>query len=547
MTNSGEQSEFALYEFLRSTDTHSPEVQNALAFARIFADLARRVIAARAAQDGDEVVYPPGLSYYTLRSYMDHGADSLSDYLSRMAGPDWPGQLSYLLADLAQWLAGLYDPARPETTSLQVWVGGHGAQNIRLFGWPTAGTGRPAATLPYPFEGLTRIPVEDYLKDCAPDSAALISHYDVHGLSMIALTLRYLRSLGLDDAAGAMGFEWTGDIGKLWKRAVPKTLSLEMGMQAVVMLDCSVHSRKPAHTLRALGKLEENPQTRLILVDHHPDTFLLAPQLLQPGLDLVLTDVFSCGLSRVWERTELQIMALGALSDKVPEIERAYPTESNQQLHAAVESYHQRHLYFSPTPKEFRSRGEYPLRPLWEAIADGAELTPELAEQTIGSIPEAEAPPPAVYEVVGGMLVVTQQLQVMGRAWYALLEELMKQEDVPYALAVRLLDRRRANFLLLTRWQLTHVPPVRYFIPERNLPQILGHPGALWADMDKDQAPQFLREVLAGVNAYLGHEIDSSHAIDQIRQNILEAEPVRTEANSMDIPGLHEDADDTEL
>ncbi|MCC7478973.1 hypothetical protein IT575_11015 [bacterium] len=529
MASSGEQSDFALYEFLRSTDTHAPETQSALAFARVFADLARRVIAARCAQDGDEVAYPPGLSYYTLRAFMDQGHEQLSSRLSSMAGPDWPGQWSYLLADLAEYLARIHQTAAPERSSLQVWVGKPGQQQIRLFGWATTDGLALAGAVPPGFEALRGLPVEPYLLDSAPEAAAMLAHYDVHGLSMMALTLRYLRSIGISEPACAMSFEWTGDIGKLWKRAVPKTFDLDAGIRAVIMLDCSVHSRKPAHTLRALARLEDSQQSRLIMVDHHPDTFILAPQMLHPNLDLVLTDVFSCGLSKRWEQTELEIMALGALSDKVPEIESAFPASSYPSLHAAVEDYHQRHLQYSPTPRELRNRGEYPLRPLWEAIADGAKLEPALAERVLGKLPPAEEVPQAQYQLVGGVLVITQQLQAMGRAWYALLEELMKRENVPYAIAVRLLDKRRANFLLLTRWQLTHVPPVRYFIPERNLPQVLGHPGALWADMDKDQAPDFLREVIAGINLYLGLEHDSSTAIEQISKNILEAEPVRME------------------
>ena len=118
-----------------------------------------------------------------------------------------------------------------------------------------------------------------------------MAHYDVHGLSMLALTLRYLRAQGITDVDCALGFEWTGDIGKLWKRAVPRTIGSDREYGLVVMLDCSVHSRHPERTLKAIGKLDEFPYCRLMIIDHHTDTFDLLPEMRHPQLDIVLADV----------------------------------------------------------------------------------------------------------------------------------------------------------------------------------------------------------------------------------------------------------------
>jgi hypothetical protein len=301
------------------------------------------------------------------------------------------------------------------------------------------------------------------------------------------------------------------------------------------MVDCPVHSRKPEHTLRAIAKLEANPSVKLLMIDHHPDTFVQAPQMQHQRLQLVFTDVFSCGLTKTWGATETNLMALGALSDKVPEVDAAYSEAEHPELHAAVANYHRWHLHFSPTPKQMKDTGIHPLRPLWEALAAGQPVTPDLATETLGNLPPEERSRAQGVMVCGGVLLITDRLLSAGRAWYALLEELMQEHQVPYALALRLLDRRRANFLLLTRWQSTHVPPGRFFVPERYLPHVLGHPGALWADLDKNQALGFIQAVVEGINSYLGTAGIMQPALDAIRQNILEAEPVQAESESSHI------------
>ena len=78
--------------------------------------------------------------------------------------------------------------------------------------------------------------------------------------------------------------------------------------------------------------------------------------------------------------------------------------------------------------------------------------------------------------------------------------------------------------LLLTRWTDTHMPPVRFFIPPHYLPQCLGHPGALWADLEPQQAPGFLRDVAGGINAFLGIEADMSAVLDSLKRNIIDFE-----------------------
>jgi hypothetical protein len=117
----------------------------------------------------------------------------------------------------------------------------------------------------------------------------------------------------------------------------------------------------------------------------------------------------------------------------------------------------------------------------------------------------------------------------MGRAWYALLERVMAEAGVPYAIAVRLLNGMNANMLLLTRWQEPDKPPIRMFVPTEYLSRCLGHSTAVWADLPKDQALTFLASVIGNVARYAGGEVDPAGALALVEQNILQAQPVSNE------------------
>jgi hypothetical protein len=251
-----------------------------------------------------------------------------------------------------------------------------------------------------------------------------------------------------------------------------------------------------------------------------------------PRFNLVLSDVLSCSLVRRYDEETRQLAVLGALGDKVPEVATALPQSEHPALYDAVEEYNARCMYFSPTPPEMKQRGDYPLAPLWSALAAGRQPSPELAHETLGQLAQEPAPELPESMVSGGLLFVTQRLELRGRLWYGLLERLMERDGLSYSVAIRLLNGRRVNLLLLTRWIHTHMPPVRYFIPPQYLSQCLGHPGALWADLEPGQALPFLREVARGINRFLGEESPLEAVFARLEENILSVEAVYDQPES---------------
>jgi hypothetical protein len=510
-------SDLDFYRALRQFDVTQKSTLEALSFARAWADLARRVLATQAAQLGDEVTLPPALAYPALLAYLHGGPAGLEERFARNLPAGWDAAAVRVLAPLAGWLAAGFALADPAGSSFQVWVGPAGAPGIQLYGRP----GCP--TPPPPLRMLERPPLEEWLDQDGNAPAALIAHYDLHGLAMLALSLRYMQGLSPFPVDCAMSFEWTGDISKLWKRAVPKTVADPAGYGVVALIDCSVHSRQPEHTLKAVAKLDAAPHCRLLIIDHHVDTTLLAPQLMRPQVGLVLTDVLSCGLSASWQKHELELRALGALGDKVPEAATAFSERTHPQLHAAAAEYNRRLIQFSPTPPAMKAAGLYPLQPLWEALAAGRAISPALAGELLGPLRDVERPPRPAYDRVGSLIVITDRLSAIGRTWYGQLETLMEAESLHYAMAVRVMDEKRANILLLTDWRAVHMPPVRCFVPEQFLPRCLGHPAAVWADLETDEALPFLSEVAERMNSFLGTPGSFEHARQLIQRNILEA------------------------
>jgi hypothetical protein len=509
-------SELDFYRELQRLNPADPATRVALTFSRVFTDLARRVLAAQDAQRGFPAEPPPALGLPALRAYLFAGANlSSADFLN--SSPAYgDGDRASLLADLATWLARKFDPADPLACTYQVWAGQLGDREIALFGPPHQ---PPAA----PLAMREASAAETWLLSCRERPIALIAHYDVHGLAMLALTLRYLRGLGVEDVDCTLSFELTGDISKLWKRTVPRAITSERNYSAIVMIDCSVHSRKPERTLKALDRLTQAPETRFFLVDHHDDTQRLAPSLLRDRLHLVLTDIPSCALCRATDSVDRDLAVLGALGDKVPEIVAGFPPEQYPELHAANEAFHQRLIYFSPTPKEMKDQGQLPLRSLWEALADGQPVAPATADNVLGRLPLASAPDLPDYAVCGSLLFVTDRLHSVGRTWYAILERLMQLTDIPYAAALRILDDRRANMLLLTHWQAVHLPPVRYFVPRDFQARCLGHMAAVWIDVSKADALTLLGGVAANLNGFLNTPAEFGPIGQLLDKRIIEA------------------------
>lgn len=509
------ESDLVFYRELQQYDIAQPEARHALHFARAWSDLARRVLAARSAQAGIQAASLPPLGLPAFRAYFNDGAGMSASGFLQAAPADWPLHQAKLLADLSAWFAKLFQPADPLAASYQVWVGNYGDQHVALYG--------PAAEAPVqPLVLFEQPPCNDWLIAQRERPVAVIAHYDVHGLSMLALTLRHLRSLGIAEIDCTLSFELTGDISKLWKRTVPRALNSSRDYAAIVMIDCSVHSRRPERTVKALAQLEDSPQCRFYLVDHHDDTLKLAPALLNHQLDLVLTDVVSCGLVAEPSAIERQLMTLGALGDKVPEIVASCSNESHADLHAANQAFHQRMIHFSPTPKELKQRNMQPLSPLWEALAAGKPISAALADDILGEL--AGPPPPELpaFFQCGSLLFVTDRLQTVGRTWYAILEQLMQREDAPYAVALRILDKRRANMLLLTHWSAIHLPPIRHFVPPEYWPQCLGHAAAVWIDVQKGEALRLLAAVTKNLNSFLNTPCDFAPAASALQSGIID-------------------------
>lgn len=512
--------ELDYYRELQQLLTGDKAAAAAADFSRRWEDLARRVLAVQAAQAGINVEYPPAMTLAALKAYISCGpVFSASQFLS-VVPADWPTDQARLLAGLADWYSAHFDPNDPIANSLQVWAGPLGDRLIRLYGpGITVGPGQPFLTMDTP-------PVGTWLSAARSGRpVALVAHYDVHGLSMLALTLRNLRQLGVDDIDCTLSFELTGDISKLWKRTIPRALTSEREYAAVIMIDCSVHSRKPEHTLKAVARLDQATACELVIIDHHQDTAGLAPQLLRDRLSLVLTDVPLCGLITTKGETEQALMALGSIGDKVPDVSAAFSPERTPDLHQACTEYHHRLINFSPTPHEMKLEGVMPAAALWNALAAGERITAELATQTLGVLAAPELPPLPEAMTCGSLLFVTQRLTSVGRTWYALLERLMNQADVHYAVALRILDDRRANMLLLTDWQAVRIPPIRYFVPEEFGPRCLGHLTAVWIDVEKHQALELLNAVAEGVNDFMEHPADFTPVADELEHNILNPPP----------------------
>jgi len=517
----GTASDLDFYRALRRLNDDDAGVRAALGFARAYADLAARVLAARAAQSGEPLSIPPALPLPALRAYLDGGPHGLARQFTGAAHRVWADAPVALLADLAEWFAGCFSPTDPLAHSLQVWVGSPGTQALML-------CGRPLLEPPPPFRLVSRPPLEDLLPALAERPAALLAHYDVHGLAMLALSLRYLRTLGFPGVDCATGFEWTGDVGKLWKRAVPKTIAHPKGYGLVALIDCSVHSRKPDVTLKALSRLDAAPKCHLVIVDHHLDTALQTPRLSHPRATVVLTDVPGCGLVAGVGPVERELMILGALGDKVPEVHAACPRAIHPELHAAVEDYSRRAIHFSPTPPDIKQVGGYPLRRLWEALADGERATAGLAERLLGTLPPPPEERTPEHERVGSLVVVTERLDSVGRTWYGLLERLMARENAAYACAMRVLDERRANILLVTDWRNTSIAPVRLFVPQSFLPRCLGHPTAVWADLERGEALGFLDAVATRINQFQDTPASFRTAERLLSERIVNALPQPT-------------------
>ena len=69
-------SELDFYRAIRRFDITNPDTKAALGFARTFAELVQRILAARAAQQGTAVAPPPAMGLPALLAYAQAGYPS---------------------------------------------------------------------------------------------------------------------------------------------------------------------------------------------------------------------------------------------------------------------------------------------------------------------------------------------------------------------------------------------------------------------------------------------------------------------------------------
>lgn len=467
------------------------------------------MFAAYSAQQGKAVPRDLDIKLAALDVFLKRAAEP-AEAVDRHASTGFTSESRELTIAGLHWLAANWQPDNPLATSNQIWVGKPGSASIHIFS--------PAPTVPVP--PLVRLNTPPGLAPIIEDPfrpVLLVAHYDVHGLSMLALTRRQLIAAGIKHIHCKFNFEETGDISKLWKRTIPRALKSDEQYSAVVMVDLSVHSRKPERTLKAISRLEDASRTRLVFIDHHADTAAMAPELLHPQVELALTDIPSCALIAEYSGDTRELMALGGIGDKQPEMYSAYPPAEYPQLYTANETFHHAMIANSPTPKELKNSGIQPLRLLWEELADGTSLA--AAASGLPAPPAPEGLPE--HMVCGSVVLVTQKLTSLGRTWYGMLERLMDRTGVPYAVALRILDLERANILFLTNWRTLHTPPIRHFIPEEHSDMCLGHPAAVWLDLHRDQALSVLKRVAAAINEFMGTPSEFTNIGAELSRNII--------------------------
>jgi hypothetical protein len=123
--------------------------------------------------------------------------------------------------------------------------------------------------------------------------------------------------------------------------------------------------------------------------------------------------------------------------------------------------------------------------------------------------------------VLGGVILVTEQLPILGRRWYDALEELLAlHEKSHYALAGRFLTGSGFNFLCLKDWRKLTLPPPLAFVPEEERAQTVGHYGAFWFNLGEAAvAESRLTGFIKAVNRYLG--VKGGRVQSAVRRTLL--------------------------
>lgn len=375
------------------------------------------------------------------------------------------------------------------------------------------------------------------------DEVLLLGHFDPHGLAMMAASYLHLRSLGVENILPVCGYEETGDYGKFWKRILPRLVTNERRFTHAVLVDITVYSRDHGRTIRGLESAAQ-AGVQVHLVDHHLDTLECVPEMLATGAEVVLADIPGCFYGDEITQQNLPYCLLGAMGDRdIPirhrlEDRSALELPMRNTLDDALSNLTNLMHSVSPPPREFKKLPIFPARDIVESVAGGIErfaanlqriceegyaVPVKLDEQPARTqdrafaagqhwfVPRREnkanatAQEPELAEL-GAVLLVTEQLPMLGRGWYEALEKLISlHESCHFALAGRYLTGRGFNFLCLKDWRKLTLPPPLAFVPEEERAHTVGHYGAFWSNLgDVANAESKLTSFIKEVNRYLG-------------------------------------------
>jgi len=374
------------------------------------------------------------------------------------------------------------------------------------------------------------------------DSVLLLGHFDPHGLTMMAATYLHLRDRRVSNIIPVCGYTETGDYGKFWKRTLPR-LAAGGEFNHAVIVDMTVYARDPRRTISGLGKAMLEHVT-LHLVDHHLDTLGAVPQMVQAGVEVVLTDIPGCFYGDRITSGILPYSLVGALGDRDATVRCAYVPHGKRKLPPGVSETldalsHIMHA-LSPPPRHLRKVNALPLEPLFAAVDSGfpqfrrtaaklcregyavplpqsgdsqSRTTADAAEAT-GQVwvrPSCEPLDPAKVGScdaveLGRVLLVREALQESGREWYEMLEHLLtRHPSTDYALTGRFMPDGAFNFLCLRNWTRLAVPPPLAFVPESERAETLGHYGAFWFNFPAPAAAEErLTAFIQRVNRHFG-------------------------------------------
>jgi len=330
---------------------------------------------------------------------------------------------------------------------------------------------------------------------------ALLGHYDVHGMIMMAVTQSNLEAHG-SVVTPFFGYKATGDVHRLWKRLLPK-LARDGGFDAIVLVDVPIDARDPERT-RANVQAASEAGVRIVIVDHHGDTFIAARGLAGAGACVHLTDAWGCFLGPADADWKMSAATLAALSDRQVDATPTEWTSPESVPYRTVESL-SAHLDGIRTDMNLSAQDD-PLALMYLPLKEGQ-----------GALPPADAERPTALNVerVGRAVVFREPPQAPGRQWYRVLERAMEAHPTtgadgitpagavaaPYAIAWRRMDKL-GNILFLTYWLEPFAPPIRLFTRIEEGWRVFGHDAAFWLEVPLDRVEGVVSETAAAISAF---------------------------------------------